>query len=558
MVYSMKRSLGLLLLTITLCASVFSSCDKNNKQPIPDPLPPTVDVSQLMGKGELFNRLARISGVSDIVAVRGKYHSARFDEEYEFFIEQYIDPKNPAVGKFKQRARIGHIGFDSPMVLVTEGYAMKDIDESKICWNDEGGVLNKEDPFFLQGEEIASHLKANMLIVEHRYFYKSNPDNRNWEYLTSENASADLHKVFESLKPLYNKAWIASGVSKGGMTTMYYHLFYPNDVDICVPYVAPMCYSLADDRARAYVQELAGDATLRQQILNCKNIVIAKLANPDEQQKICNEYRKQWKTDEGDSEILGILGWQIIRFDSEYWSDGENWVFEIMPGRKDIYNSPEWIVNWFAKLKLTDDNKYGKADKNLHDSIINPIDFLNTKARTRATFIDIDSSTKKVNKTLPYYYMAIKEQGRPLQFGTKGLNLQDLKQDGWKDFYEKACQPSTAEELFILEGFDPANMPTYSPDLYNKCISYYQKTDDKIIFIYGANDFWTGCGINDVWKDARSDRQKYPTFGFDQKKQMSCYLVPGKGHGAIIYNLPKNQQDELWSKIDKWVKEIDK
>lgn len=123
-----------------------------------------------------------------------------------------------------------------------------------------------------------------------------------------------------------------------------------------------------------------------------------------------------------------------------------------------------------------------------------------------------------------------------------------------KEYCDTICAPPKPEEIFKLEGFDNSKLPTYRSDLYYQCIDYYQKHDDKVIFIYGADDFWTGCGINDVWKDIRNDRQKYPTFDFDKKHNMAYYIVPNKGHSAIIAELPKLQQQEIWNKIDAWIK----
>lgn len=184
--------------------ALFISCQKNNHNtPVvpPEPVKPQVDPSQKMGKGELFNLLSAIPTISDIVAVRGeKSHSKSFDEEYEFYIEQNIDPENPAVGTFKQRARIAHIGFDAPMVLVTEGYALNDTD-TPVLGTEYNSEIGKE-VYAYQGEEIANSLKANILDVEHRYFYKSNPDKRDWKYLTTKNASADLHNIY--MRPFTN------------------------------------------------------------------------------------------------------------------------------------------------------------------------------------------------------------------------------------------------------------------------------------------------------------------------------------------------------------------
>lgn len=333
---------------------------------------------------------------------------------------------------------------------------------------------------------------------------------------------------------------------------MYYHLMYPNDVDICVPYVAPMCYGIDDDRARDYVKELAADETLRKQVLNFKQRFFDIIGSEDST-KFCKEYCKQWKAEiepkDYREQILNHLASLVIRFDVDYWNEDSNWVFEILPYSQEEYKSIEWMVNWFAKLALSKEgiNSFTYTD------FINPAELYQKGSETKAVFIDVDTNNNK-DKDLPYYYMALKEQGYVLACGVNDLKVPEK----WKDFCTKECAPSTKDNLFILKGFDPKDLPDYSSELYEQCISYYQNHDDKIIFIYGENDYWTGCGINDVWKDIRTDRKKYPTFGFEKKQNMKYYLVPGKGHSAEIRHLPQDKQTEIWTQIDKWIEEASK
>ena len=49
----------------------------------------------------------------------------------------------------------------------------------------------------------------------------------------------DFHNLFGALKKVLKGKWVMSGVSKGGITTLLQHTFYPNDMDIYVPYSAP-------------------------------------------------------------------------------------------------------------------------------------------------------------------------------------------------------------------------------------------------------------------------------------------------------------------------------
>ena len=68
---------------------------------------------------ELLKKLQSLPGITDIKPLE----SNAYPEKYVLFIEQLLDPKHPEAGSFKQRIILGHIGFDRPTILVTEGYA---------------------------------------------------------------------------------------------------------------------------------------------------------------------------------------------------------------------------------------------------------------------------------------------------------------------------------------------------------------------------------------------------------------------------------------------------
>lgn len=97
--------------------------------------------------------------------------------------------------------------------------------------------------------EIAHRYRANFIQIEHRYFQYSAPD-KCWEqldYCKAEEAAQDFHSLFEALKKVLKGKWVMSGVSKGGITTLLQHTFFPDDMDIFLPYAAPFFDS---DRSR--------------------------------------------------------------------------------------------------------------------------------------------------------------------------------------------------------------------------------------------------------------------------------------------------------------------
>jgi hypothetical protein len=182
---------------------------------------PLVSVAQ---DSEIYKFLKSIPGAEVV-----KKDTTSFKEFYILMLPQAVDHNNPNGPSFKQRIYVGHEGFDKPTVMETEGY-----DANWISTN------TMSEPTKL--------LKANQLYVEHRYFGSSIPSPIDWKYLTAEQDAGDYHYIRKIFGQVYKGKWIASGVSKGGQTATEYKVFYPDDVDVTIPYVAPINYSRLDTR----------------------------------------------------------------------------------------------------------------------------------------------------------------------------------------------------------------------------------------------------------------------------------------------------------------------
>lgn len=190
---------------------------------------------------ELIDKLRQNA---DVVSVRKIEHHAFFKEAYELDINQYLDHKNPSAGTFTQRVFFSHYNSYSPMILVTEGYHADYAATPKYI------------------NELSRVIEANQLVVEHRFFGASTPRDTNWTYLTVENAMGDLHHIVSLFKSVLPKTkWISTGISKGGQTTLAYKAFYPNDVDIWVPYVAPNNFKLEETRHTRFLEKVGEKST---------------------------------------------------------------------------------------------------------------------------------------------------------------------------------------------------------------------------------------------------------------------------------------------------------
>lgn len=189
-------------------------------------------VSNAQTKG-LDNKL---SSLPDVI-VEKLDKQAGIDPIYKLMIKQPLDHKNHSKGHFYQKVYLRHAGFSRPTVIITEGYERS--------WNREN--------------ELTTLLKANQLAVEHRFFGESLPDSMDYQYLNLEQATADLHRIKELFKEMYPEHWVSTGISKGGATTIFYRYFYPEDVTVSVPYVAPINRVFEDPRIYEFLDQVGSE-----------------------------------------------------------------------------------------------------------------------------------------------------------------------------------------------------------------------------------------------------------------------------------------------------------
>ena len=185
---------------------------------------------------DLHSKLESLPGV---VYVEELKTGDSFNEKFLILFEQYLDPSVPEAGKFRQRVFISHKSYDAPVVYITEGYSA-DYAESENYVN-----------------ELSRILDANQICVEHRYFSQSVPEDIDWSYLTTSLAAGDHHNILVSLKSLYQKKWVSTGISKGGQTCLLYQMYYPNDVTATVAYVAPVATALEDGRHELFINNIS-------------------------------------------------------------------------------------------------------------------------------------------------------------------------------------------------------------------------------------------------------------------------------------------------------------
>ncbi|MDD4293846.1 MAG: S28 family serine protease, partial [Bacteroidales bacterium] len=213
--------------------------------------------SKEISSDSLKRRIEQLPNIKDVQ----RLESGQFKDKYVLYIEQPVSHEDPSLGTFRQRVFVMHAGLDRPTVLVTEGY----------------GASYAANPKYR--EELSKLFNTNIIFVEHRYFLESTPKPLDWKYLTAENSAYDLHNVTMIFKEIYKKKWIATGISKGGQTALIYRAFFPADVEITVPYVAPLCKGVEDGRHEPFIANFAGTPEQRAKILDFQKEILKRRAS---------------------------------------------------------------------------------------------------------------------------------------------------------------------------------------------------------------------------------------------------------------------------------------
>ena len=201
----------------------------------------------------IVNALKAIDKVTDVkpftMVHSYNMHTEQFVDRTAYFFnyKQDIDHNDPSKGWFKQQCVLTVAGKDRPTVLLTEGYALGSAD----------GYRNRLDSIF--EPTLVDVLNANCLQVEHRYFGWSLPEGftNKWNYLTAKQNSADLHTIVTAIKQsgiVGQGKWLATGVSKPGMTASYYAYEYPGEMDAYVPFCAPFMLKQDEPGSYNYIQ----------------------------------------------------------------------------------------------------------------------------------------------------------------------------------------------------------------------------------------------------------------------------------------------------------------
>ena len=357
----------------------------------------------------------KINAISAIKEIR-PLETSEFSEKYVTYFTQPLDHRHPEKGSFRQRVIVSHVGFDRPTVIVTEGY---------------GAAYALRSQY---REELSKLLNANMIFVEYRYFLESTPEPKDWQYLTAENSADDLHAITTAFKNIYPGKWIATGISKGGQTTLLYRTFYPDDVDISVPYVAPLCYGVEDGRHEPFLHKVSTPEN-RKKIEDFQLEALKRKATLlPHFEKYCTEKNYSFR-----APIEEIYDYSVLEYSFALWQWG----------------TP---ISSIPATTASDDEIFS------HLLAISEPGYFTADSPNASFFV-------QAARELGYY----------------GYDVQPFKQ-----YLSIQSSEGYLHRLMLPE--ELKDMP-FDKTLSKKITKFLKKQDPKMIFIYGQNDPWTAAGV---------------------------------------------------------------
>ncbi len=367
---------------------------------------------------QFMRQLTALPGITDVQPLQTR----SFKEKYVMYIQQNVDGDNADKGTFKQRIFVCMRDVNAPTVIVTEGYSAS-----------YGANPGYEI-------ELSRMFNANIVLCEYRYFDQSVPEPCNWDYMTVDNSLRDLHNVRLTLGQLFKGKWISTGTSKGGQTTMFYRVTYPNDVDASVSYVAPLNRSVEDGRHEVFLAKKAGTEEDRQIVLKAQQEMLKRRDTMMPLFKqFCDEHNYHFYLP-----IDEIYDYVILEYPFAHFQYGTQ-ASSIPP----LDATDKELFNHFMRVSGPDYFAYP-------------------------------------NKYLPFDVQAVRE------LGYYGYSLKGLKK--WTRV------KNTKGYLNKIMLTPELRHYKFDPTLYKRTVKYLKKEDPTMIFIYGEADPWSASGVC-TWLD---------------------------------------------------------
>ncbi|MBQ9042141.1 MAG: hypothetical protein IJ111_04930 [Eggerthellaceae bacterium] len=413
--------------------------------------------------------LAALDGVTNVEAIDVS-GSQMYAEKYLVTFEQPLDHKDPSAGTFPQRVEVGIVPDAQTNVMETDGYLLFD---QQLAMDD--------------AHELCLMFAGNYIHVEHRFFGESRPESLSndgtdgWQYLTSENAAADYHRIYTELSKVLDGPWTATGTSRGGEVCASYAYYYPEDMGLYVPYVGPFSSGREDPRYYEFVYTKIGDEKYgAEKAKEYRDLVSSFQVELMKNKEALAPALKQFAESQGSVYREGVTDGMLFDLAVSELAVQE-W-----QANQDVSSNPQMDLSFegmkevLAMPEGTADEKNAKLDAEL----------------TFLYFLASPSDWAANSIAWPYYV------GAATQYGQYHYDFSYLRQ---------ACEAAGLGDVLTVKPEDedgflfkmvltPEQQQAFAYDgsFYEGVTKWIDTADAKIVFIYGNSDPWYSLRMHDT------------------------------------------------------------
>ena len=459
-----------------------------------------------LGYARNDKRIKQLLALEGVTEVKEIWHVpfSYFSDKYMVTFEQPLDWSDSSSDTFSQRVVVGFRKNAKINVIETDGYCLGDVMMP--------GYISFEKP-----AELAKMYNGNYIHVEHRFFGKSRPedmsntDTKYWEYHTSENAANDYHRIYTSLKSVLGEKWASVGTSRGGLMTNVYGYYYPDDMMVYVPYVAPCSDGMDDERFYKNIYTTIGDISYGDgKAKKYRDMVTAfqveamryKADNMPKYKKKVNGAMYSF-VDYVEPETLYDLN--VLEFAAQFWQTGKD--FKKIEKILDMPDSNE-----------KEHSKKAKEVYKLLLSVQNPQDWSN-KFFAWPYYVNTAMEYGQYHYDFSYLREALKEAG-----------LEDtlsVTEEMEEDFLRNMVFTEEQKKAFVYDG-----------TFHDGLVASMETTNAKHLMIFGGRDPWYGVAIPAKEND-----------------NIKMYVNPDYPHSSCIKNMPRKTKKEIIGILDCWLGE---
>ncbi|GEM_PF-3353640 len=415
-------------------------------------------------------RLASLPNVINVQELSSSMGKRRFYVDFQLDLDHF-SAQSPT---FTQRGILYFVDDKAPTVLVTTGYGLPDV-----------------NGFQQLGVGATDILNGNQFVIGHRFFTGAIPAvaDQHWELVNIEQSAEDTHEILQSMRSVLTQKWAGTGWSKGGMTILFQEYFYPEDLELALPMVAPISFGLKDERYPPFLAQI-GTQECRDRLDDSMIGALSRSSELAEEFNPASDFeREQWAAQ---------IEYSVFAFPWSYWQYyGLSSCSFIPPGDAAAAD----LVSFF---------------------VYNQLPKITLKPSTLPRPIDPEEAD-----LVAYTYQALSQLGFQDLYATGQLQrMVDL------GFLTPEGKTQIESASYEFGDFPWAQNPGFDPQVMVDVDTWLRTQAKDIFAIYGQHDPWSGGMIT-----------------LNPANNSEVFVAPGTSHGTFLVDLEASDYNRVRSRI---------